>query len=134
MVPLPYRFGWFLTCIFNKEEFIYRTFEDCIGLSILTIVPLISASLLGNTSVNGNSPKVYGYLSLFLYLVLVFLVSQVNLLLFMSQPTPKMITHAVFLIVVLERTIRFAVTVDVVLEDYNSCLPKTNNWVLKMFR
>ena len=34
----------------------------------------------------------------------------------------------------LERTVRFAISVDVVLEDYNSCLPKTNNWVLNMFK
>ena len=48
--------------------------------AILTIAPLISESLLGNTPVNGNSPKVSGYLSLFLYLVLMFVVSHVNLL------------------------------------------------------
>ena len=48
----------------------------------------------------------------------------------MSQPIPKMITQVVYL----ERTVRFAATVDVVLEDYNSCLPKINNWVLNTFR
>ena len=47
--------------------------------AILTIAPLISESLLGNAPVNGNSPKVSGYLSLFLYLVLMFVVSHVNL-------------------------------------------------------
>ena len=46
---------------------------------ILTIAPIFSESLLGNTPVNGNSPKVSGYLSLFLYLVLIFVVSHVNL-------------------------------------------------------
>ena len=39
--------------------------------AIHTIAPLISESLLGNTPVNGN---------LFLYLVLTFVVSHVNLL------------------------------------------------------
>ena len=34
--------------------------------------------------------------------------------------------------VVLERTDRSAGTVDIVLEDNNSCLPN-NNWVLNMF-
>ena len=47
--------------------------------AIHTIAPLISESLLGNTLVNGNSPKVSGYLSLFLHLVLIFVVSHVNL-------------------------------------------------------
>ena len=35
--------------------------------------------------------------------------------------------------VVLEKTARFAATVDVVLEDCNSYLLKTNNWVLNIF-
>ena len=48
--------------------------------AIRAIASLISESLLGNTPVNGNSPKVSGYLSLFLYLVLIFVVSHVNLL------------------------------------------------------
>ena len=48
--------------------------------AIYTIAPLISESLLGNAPVNDNSPKVSGYLSLFLYLVLIFVVSHVNLL------------------------------------------------------
>ena len=48
-------------------------------LAILTIAPLISEFLLGNAPVNDNSPKVSGYLSLFLYLVLMFVVSHVNL-------------------------------------------------------
>ena len=48
--------------------------------AILTIASLFSESLLRNTPVNGNSPKVSGYLSLFLYLVLMFVVSHVNLL------------------------------------------------------
>ena len=69
--------------------------------AIFTIAPLISESLLGNTPVNSNSPKVSGYLSLFLYLVLMFVASHVNLLpwyIFMSQPIPKMITDAAYLI------------------------------------
>ena len=48
--------------------------------AILTVAPLISESLLGNTPVNGNSLKVFGYLSLSLDLVLMFVVSHVNLL------------------------------------------------------
>ena len=56
-------------------------------LAIHTIVPLISESLLCNTPVNGNSPKVSVYFSLFLYLVLI-----------MSPPIPKMITDAVYFI------------------------------------
>ena len=48
--------------------------------AILAIAPLISESLLANTPVNGNSPKVSGYLFVFLYLVLMFVVSHVNLL------------------------------------------------------
>ena len=47
--------------------------------AILTIAPIISESLLGNAPVNDNSPKVSGYLSLFLYLVLMFVLSHVNL-------------------------------------------------------
>ena len=54
---------------------------------IHTIAPLISESLLCNTPVNSNSPKVSGYFSLFLYLVLI-----------MSPPIPKMITDMVYLI------------------------------------
>ena len=54
-----------------------RNFEDS---SILIIASLMSESLLGNTPVNDNSPKVSGYLSNFLYLVLLFNVSHVKLL------------------------------------------------------
>ena len=57
--------------------------------AILSIAPLISESLLGDTHVNGNSPKVSGYLSLFLYLVLIFVVSQVNLLHNYASTYPK---------------------------------------------
>ena len=42
---------------------------------------------------------------------------------FMSPPIPKMITDAVYLIIVLERTVRFASLVDVVLEGCTNCLP-----------
>ena len=48
--------------------------------AILTIASLFSASVLGNTLVNGNSPKVSGHLFTFLYLILMFVVPQVNLL------------------------------------------------------
>ena len=83
--------------------------------AILAIAPLVSESLL----VNGNSVKVSGYLFVFLYFVLMFVVSHVNLL---HIHVPKMITDVVYLTVMLERTVRFAATADVVLEDYNSCL------------
>ena len=91
MVSLPYPLGWFLICIFNGEEFIYGTFELRIELvfAILTTAPLISEYLLGNTPVNANSPKVSGYLSLFLYLVLIFVVSHVNLLHIHVSTYPK---------------------------------------------
>ena len=55
----------------------------------LTIATLISDSLLGNTPVNDNSPKVSGYLSLFLYLVLMFVVSHVTLLHIHVSTYPK---------------------------------------------
>ena len=72
-----------MICIFNREEFIYRTFEDCIAA-------FISESLLGNTPVNVNSPKVAGYLFVFyLYLVLMFAVSHVNLLHIRISTYPK---------------------------------------------
>ena len=58
-------------------------------LTIRTIAPLISESLLGNTPVNGNSPKVFGYFSLFLYLVLIFVVAHVNLLHIHVSTHPK---------------------------------------------
>ena len=57
--------------------------------SILTIAPHISESLLGNTPVNGNSPKMSGYVSLFLHLVLMFVVSYVNLLHIYVSPSCK---------------------------------------------
>ena len=59
--------------------------------AIHTIAPqnIASESLLGNTPVNGNSPKVSGYLSLFLYLVLIFVVSHVNLLHIHVSTYPK---------------------------------------------
>ena len=42
----------------------------------------------------------------------------------MSPPIQKMIADAVYLIsVVLTRTVRLLTTVDVVLEEYNDCLP-----------
>ena len=57
--------------------------------AIHTIAPLISESLLGNTPVNGNSPKVSGHLFLFLNLVLMFVVSHVNLLYIRISTYPK---------------------------------------------
>ena len=66
--------------------------------AVFTIAPLISESLLGNTPVNSNSPKVSRCLSLFLYLVLMFFVSHVNLLHIHVSTYPKMITDAVYLI------------------------------------
>ena len=57
--------------------------------AIHTIAPLISEPLLGNTPVNGNSPKVSGYFSLSLYLVLTIVVSHVNLLHIHVSAYPK---------------------------------------------
>ena len=57
--------------------------------AIVTIAPFISESLLGNTPVNGNSPKVSGHLSLFLYLVLMFVASHVILLHIHVSTYPK---------------------------------------------
>ena len=57
--------------------------------AILVIAPLISESLLGNTPVNGNSPKVSGYLFVFLFLVLMFVVFHVNLLQIQISTYPK---------------------------------------------
>ena len=57
--------------------------------AILSIAPRISESLLGNTPNNGSSPKVSGYLSLFLYLVLMFVVSHVTLLRIYASNYPK---------------------------------------------
>ena len=54
---------------------------------ILNIAPLTSESLLGNTPVNGNSPK--ASVSLFLYLVLMIVVSHVNLLHIHVSTYPK---------------------------------------------
>ena len=56
--------------------------------AILTIAPLISESL-GNTPVNGSSPKVFGNLSFFLYLALMFAVSHLNLLHIYVSTYPK---------------------------------------------
>ena len=43
----------------------------------------------------------------------------------MSAPIQKMIADMVYVSVVLERTVRFLTTVDVVLEEYNNCLPNS---------
>ena len=57
--------------------------------AIHTIAPLISESLLDNTPVNGSSLKVSEYFSLYLYLVLIFGVSHVNLLHIHVSTYPK---------------------------------------------
>ena len=57
--------------------------------AILTVALLISGSLLGNTPVSDNSPKVSGYLFTFIYLVLMFVVSHVNLLYIHVSTYPK---------------------------------------------
>ena len=58
-------------------------------IAILTIARLISESLLGNYPINGNSPKVSGYLSLFIDLVLMFVVSHMSLLYIYVSTYPK---------------------------------------------
>ena len=63
------------------------------------------------------------YLFVFLDLVLMFGVSHLNLLHIRVSTYPKNDYWCLFILsVVLERTVRFAATVDAVLEDYNSCL------------
>ena len=57
--------------------------------AIHTIAPLISESLLGNTPVNSNSPKMSKYLFVFLDLVLMFGVSHLNLLHIRVSTYPK---------------------------------------------
>ena len=57
--------------------------------AILTIAPLTSESLIGNTPVNGNSPNVSGHLFTFLYLILMFVVSHIHLLHICVSTYPK---------------------------------------------
>ena len=71
---LPYLFDQCLDMYFNREEFIYGTFEDCVGLCNTTIAPLTSKYLPGNVSVDGNSLKVSRRLFTFLYLILMFVI------------------------------------------------------------
>ena len=71
---LPYLFDQCLDMYFNREEFIYGTFEDCIGLCNTTIASLTSKHLLSNVPVDGNSPKVSRRLFNFLYLILMFVI------------------------------------------------------------
>ena len=109
--------------VFSMEKSLFtRCLRTALVFAILTIALLILESLLGNTPVNGNSPKVSGYLSLFLYLILLFVVSHVNLLhIYVSILWH---TDAVYLISsAFERIVRFATSANVVLEDYTSCLP-----------
>ena len=95
-----------------------------------SIASLISESLPGDTHVNGNSPKVSGYLSLFLHLVLMFFVSNVNLLHIYVSTYPKN-DYWCGLSYQLERTDRFASSVDIVLEDYTNCLPNNKQLGVK---
>ena len=73
---------WLVSCyVFSMQKSLFTgRMRIALVFAILAIAPLISESLLGNTPVNGNSLKVSGYLFIFLYLVLMFVVSQVNLL------------------------------------------------------
>ena len=68
-------------------------FMGCLKITLVfaihTIAPLISESLLDNTPVNGSSLKVSEYFSLYLYLVLIFVVSHVNLLHIHVSTYPK---------------------------------------------
>ena len=66
-----------------------RRLRIALVFAILTIAPLISEFLLGNTPVDGNSPKVSGYFFTFLYLILMFVVSHINLLHNRVSPYPK---------------------------------------------
>ena len=73
--------------------------RNVLVFAVHTIALLISESLLDNTPVNGNSPKVSGYLSLFLYLVLIFVVSHANVLhIHVSTYPENDFTDAVYLI------------------------------------
>ena len=100
--------------------------------TIFTIAPPISESLLSNTPINDNSPKVSVHPFTFLHLILMFVVSHVNLLHIHVSTYPKMITDVVLIngSAALKRTVRFVAIVDVVLEEYNSRLPNKNDWVL----
>ena len=52
-----------MICIFNYEEFLCGTFEDCLVFVIFIIAPVVSESLLGNTRITYcNPPKVFGHL------------------------------------------------------------------------
>ena len=75
-------------------------FTGCLRITLLfaidIIAPLISESLLGNTLVNGNSPKVSGYSSLFLYIFSFDIRCSSRKFTHVSI-YPKMITDAVYL-------------------------------------
>ena len=104
-----------LISIFKGEEFIYGTFDDCIDLCNFAI----PQSLLDKNPVNGNSPKVSGYLFVFLYLVLMLVVADVNLVHTHISIYPK---NDYWCGLSYQKTVRFAASVDVMLEDYNNCL------------
>ena len=84
--------------------------------AVHTIAALILESLLSNASVNGNSPKVPGYHSLFfIFSFDIHCVSR-NFTTFSCLHVFRKILLMWFnLSVELERTVRFAATVDVVL-------------------
>ena len=123
----------------------YGALEDCIGFAVLTIAPLISESLLGNTSVTmAIHQKYLGTFSSYTSTISLTLIFREFIFdfdvccvsgkittyscLHLSQ---KLLLMRFILLVVLERTVIFVTTVDVVLEVYNNCLQ--NNCLLNMF-
>ena len=90
---------------------------------ILAIATLISESLLGNTPVNGNSPKVVWVpFPLFIFGFDVCSVSSKFTTCSCLHLSQKWLLRRFILSAAIERTVRFAATVDAVLEDYNSRL------------
>ena len=106
--------------------------------AILTITPLISESLLGNTRVTmAILQKCLGIFSSktsTISLTLIFRESVFNFDVrcvsrkFMSPPIQKWLLMRFILSVVLEKTVRFLTAVYAVLEEYNNCLPN-NKWL-----
>ena len=101
--------------------------------AILTVVPLFSESLLGNTrftmAILQKCLVTFSRKTSTISLTLIFRESIFNFGVscvsckFMTPPIQKMITDAVNFSVVLEKKGRFRTTVDVVSEEYNNCLP-----------
>ena len=112
--------SWYLFSM-GKSLFTGRL-KIALVFAILTIAPLISESLPSNTPVNSNSPKVSGYLFLFIFSFDVCCVSRKFTTYSCFNLSPKWLLLRFILSVVLDRTVRFAATVDAVLEDYNSYL------------